>query len=51
MDGISKSRGWDKAIPHEILPLEKLVLSDKLTIKSNLLSHLRENKKLVTISK
>ena len=30
MDGISRSRGWDKEIPHDVLPMEQLVLSDKL---------------------
>ena len=29
VDGISRSRGWDKEIPHGVLPLEQLVLSDK----------------------
>ena len=29
MDGISRSRGWDKEISHNVLPLEQLVLSDK----------------------
>ena len=29
MDGISGSRGWDKEIPHGVLPMEQLVLSDK----------------------
>ena len=29
MDGISSSRGWDKKIPHDVLPMEQLVLSDK----------------------
>ena len=29
MDGISRSRGWDKEIPHGISPMEQLVLSDK----------------------
>ena len=29
MDGISRSRGRDKEIPHGILPMEQLVLSDK----------------------
>ena len=29
MDGISRSRGWDKKIPHCVLPMEQLVLSDK----------------------
>ena len=29
MDGISRSREWDKEIPHDVLPMEKLVLSDK----------------------
>ena len=29
MDGISRSRGWDKEIPHGVLPIEQLVLSDK----------------------
>ena len=29
MDGISRSRGWDKEIPHGVLPMKQLVLSDK----------------------
>ena len=29
MVGISRSRGWDKEIPHSVLPMEQLVLSDK----------------------
>ena len=29
MDGISRSRGWDKEILHGVLPMEQLVLSDK----------------------
>ena len=29
VDGISRSRGWDKEIPHCVLPMEQLVLSDK----------------------
>ena len=29
MDGIIRSRGWDKEIPHGVLPMEQLVLSDK----------------------
>ena len=29
MAGISRSRGWDKEIPHGVLPMEQLVLSDK----------------------
>ena len=29
MDGISRSRGWDKEIPHGVFPMEQLVLSDK----------------------
>ena len=29
MDGISRSRGWDKEIPHGVLPMEQLVLSNK----------------------
>ena len=28
MDGIGRSRGWDKEIQHSILPMEQLVLSD-----------------------
>ena len=28
-DGINRSRGWDKEIPHGVLPMEQLVLSDK----------------------
>ena len=37
MDGISRSRGWDKEIPHGVLPMEQLVLSDKWA--RNLYSH------------
>ena len=29
MDGISRSRGWDKEIRHGVLPMEQLVLSNK----------------------
>ena len=29
MDGISRSRGWDKEIPYGVFPMEQLVLSDK----------------------
>ena len=29
MDGISRSRGWDKEILHDVLPMEQLVLGDK----------------------
>ena len=29
MDGISRSRGWDKEIPQGVLPMEQLILSDK----------------------
>ena len=29
MDGISRSRGWDKEIPRDVLPMEQLVLSNK----------------------
>ena len=29
VDGISRSRGWDKEIPQGVLPMEQLVLSDK----------------------
>ena len=35
MDGISRSRGWDKEIPHGVLPMEQLVLGDKLARKCN----------------
>ena len=27
--GISRSRRWDKEIPHGVLPMEQLVFSDK----------------------
>ena len=37
MDGISRSRGWDKEIPHVVLPMEQLVLSDKWARKTDLL--------------
>ena len=35
MDGISRSRGWDKEIPHRVLPMEQLVLSNMCTRKKN----------------
>ena len=35
MDGISRSRGWDKEIPHGVLPMEQLFLSDKWARKTN----------------
>ena len=28
MDWVSRSRGWDKEIPHGVLTLEQLVLGD-----------------------
>ena len=34
MDGISRSRGWDKEILHGVLPMEQLVLSDKWARKN-----------------
>ena len=34
MDGISRSRGWDKEIPHGVLPMEQLVLSDEWARKT-----------------
>ena len=34
MDGISRSRGWDKEIPHGVLPMKQLVLSDKWARKT-----------------
>ena len=34
VDGISRSRGWDKEIPHGVLPMEQLVLSDKWARKT-----------------
>ena len=37
MDGISRSREWDKEIPHGVLPMEQLVLSDKWGRKTDLL--------------
>ena len=36
MAGISRSRGWDKEIPHGVLPMEQLVLSDKWARKGYL---------------
>ena len=39
MDGISRSRGWDKEIPHGVLPMEQLVLSDKLARKKGSASY------------
>ena len=36
MDGISRSRGWDKEIPQGVLPVEQLVLSGKWARKINL---------------
>ena len=38
MDGISRSRGWDKEIPHGVLPMEQPVLSDKWARKHPLSS-------------
>ena len=35
MDGISRSRGWDKEIPHGVLRMEQLVLSDKWVRKND----------------
>ena len=32
MDGISRSRGWDKEILYGVLPMEQLVLSNKWAI-------------------
>ena len=29
MDRLSRSRGWDKEIPHGVLPMKQLVLSVK----------------------
>ena len=40
MDGISRSRGWDKEMPHGVLPMEQLVLSDKWARISYPLSNL-----------
>ena len=34
MDGISRSRGLDKEIPHGVLPMEQLVLSDNWARKN-----------------
>ena len=36
MDGISRSRGRDKEIPHGVLPMEQLALSDKWARKGYL---------------
>ena len=36
MDGICRSRAWDKEIPHGVLPMEQLVLSDKWARNSDL---------------
>ena len=38
MDGISRSHGWDMEIPHCVLPMEQLVLSDKWARISHVLS-------------
>ena len=35
MDGISRSRGWDKEIRHGVLPMEQLVLSDMWARKND----------------
>ena len=49
MDGISRSRGWDKEIPHDVLPMEQLVLSDKWarTSRSMICGERRSNSKLI----
>ena len=39
MDGISRSRGWDKEFPHGVLPMEQLVLSDKWVRKLDQILH------------
>ena len=39
MDGISRSNGWDKEIPHGVLPMEQLVLSDKWARKTHVLKY------------
>ena len=39
MDGISRSRVWDKDIPHGVLPMEQLVLSDKWARKMRPVCH------------
>ena len=33
---LSRSRGWDKEIPHDVLPMKQLVLSDKWARKLDL---------------
>ena len=43
MDGISRSRGWDKEIPHGVLPMEQLVLSDKWARKRYLTKGSEDN--------
>ena len=43
MDGISRSRGWDKEIPHGVLPMEQLVLSDKWARNVHLYSGITTN--------
>ena len=35
VDGISRSRGWDKEIPNCVLPMGQLVLSDKWARRLN----------------
>ena len=35
MDGISRSRGWDKEIPHGVLPMEQLVFQFGHTSKTD----------------
>ena len=41
MDGTSRSRGWDKEIPHGVLPTEQLVLSAKWARNCNHLHLIR----------
>ena len=36
MDGISRSRGWEKEILQRVLPMEQLVLNDKWARKKYL---------------
>ena len=42
VDGVSRSRGWDKEIPHGVLPMEQLVLSDKCARKSRSIAQVHD---------
>ena len=49
MDGISRSRGWDKEIPHGVLPIEQLVLSDKWARNNHIITRSQIRERMVRL--